>query len=511
VCSETTPGPSALRPLTREEYARTVEDLLGQGPEGLSSFPAENEVNGFRNNAGANPANPLLVERYLSAAEQLALGASAEQLDAIAPCDSGDETACGQSFVRTFGSRAYRRPLTDPEAAALDQLFGAYLSDGYAKAVEVTLTALLQSPQFLYRIEAWRAPTEETGAVALGPYELASRLSYFLTGSMPDAELLAAAAENRLLTPAEIELEARRLLESPRAALVMRSFFEQWLGLSLLEGVARVADDVTPPDTMSDADLVASYRESFRRYLDDVIWSQGTVSALYSSPRIFVDQNLAPLYGAEAPEADFVAVDQPEQRFGLLTQPALLALLAHADQSAPVLRGVFVRERLMCIAVTPPPPGVNAIPPPVDKTATTRERFAQHTADPTCSQCHQLIDGLGFGLERYDQFGRFRADENGLAIDESGQVVGTEDAELDGPYVGAGELAARLAQSSRVRDCVATSVYRYAMGRTETEADTCSVDQVKTRFRDSGGAFSELLVGITLSDAFRYRAALEEP
>jgi hypothetical protein len=204
-------------------------------------------------------------------------------------------------------------------------------------------------------------------------------------------------------------------------------------------------------------------------------------------------------------------VERPDERSGLLTQPALLALLAHSDQSAPVLRGVFVRERLMCIEIVPPPPGVNAVPPPVDPGATTRERFAQHTADPVCAQCHKLIDGLGFGLERYDQFGRYRAEEHGLPVDESGEVVGTDDAELDGPYVGARELSLRLAASERVRDCLADNFYRFAMGRVETDADLCSMDQVKTRFAESGGSFTELFVAVTLSDAFRYRAALEAP
>jgi hypothetical protein len=502
VCSEVTPGPSPLRPLTRDEYDRTIEDLLGDVSAPAQGFPPENEVLGFRNNAAANLANPLLVEGYMNAAEALAVSATSERLELVAPCPSGDQTACGRSFVRDLGTRAYRRPITEAEATSLDALFDAFLPISYVQAVQVTLTALLQSPQFLYRIDSWRAPTEQTGAL------LASRLSYLLTGSMPDAELFAAAAEGRLATAEEIELQARRLIETPRARDVMRSFHEQWLGLSLLDGVARIAEDVpAPAEGMADPVLVQSWRESFRRFVDHAVWNEGTVSALLTSPMMFVDQKLAPLYGESAPSEDFLGVERPDRRAGLLTQPALLALLAHSDQSAPVLRGVFVRERIMCIEIIPPPPTVNAVPPPVDPSATTRERFAQHTADPVCAGCHQLIDGLGFGFERYDQFGRYRTEENGLPVDESGEVVGTEDLELDGPYNGAIELANRLATSSRVRDCLATSFYRFAMGRTETDADQCSLDQVKQRFSDSHGAFNELLVAVTLSDAFRYRAA----
>jgi hypothetical protein len=172
------------------------------------------------------------------------------------------------------------------------------------------------------------------------------------------------------------------------------------------------------------------------------------------------------------------------------------------------LRGAFVREHIMCVEVQPPPPDVNPTPPDVDPTATTRERFKQHTADPYCNGCHVLIDGIGWSFEQFDQFGRFRETENGLAIDTSGQIVETGDPELDGPLTGAEDLATRLASSSRVRDCVATQWYRYAMGRVEDAADTCSLNQAKARFQASGGSFRELLLGIVLSDAFRYRPAM---
>jgi hypothetical protein len=504
LCEAQTTGPAEARPLTRREYDNTIVDLFGDASHLSLTFPPENEVRGFRNNAAANPANPLLVESYLNAAEAIAESAVGTNLDAIAPCPEGDEAACGQAFVRSFGSRAFRRPIEEAEAVAFDGLFAAILPQGYGEAVEATLTAMLQSPQFLYRVEGYAAPTPETGAVAVGPYELASRLSYFLTGSMPDPDLWAAAAENRLQTDDEIEAQARRLLESARAREVAVEFNEQWLGLSRLTGAAREASDVAAAST----DLVAAYRESFRRFVDDTFWSDGKLSSLFTSPRVYLDATLAPLYGVDAPPpGEFVSVEMPEERAGLLTQPALMALLAHSDQSAPVLRGVFVRERILCLDVAPPPPDVNNVPPPVDPNATTRERFAQHTADPGCSFCHKLIDGIGFGYERYDQFGRYRAEENGFAVDQSGEVVGTT-ADLDGEFDGALELGARLATSELVRDCFATNFYRYAMGRLEGAADECSLDQVKTRFNGSGGDLRELLLAITLSDAFRYRPAI---
>ncbi len=507
-CDQLRPGPAPLRLLTRVQYDNTVADLLGTSSRPATGFPSENEVQGYRTNTAANQVSPLLVEKYLDAAEVLAAEAVASRLETLAPCAAGAETtACGRDFVRAFGLRAFRRPLEAEELAIFDGLFDATLDQGYAKAVELVIQATLQSPQFLYRVEALEAPTEETGAVALAPYELASRLAYFLTNSMPDAALLERAASGALSSATELEAEARRLLETPRARETALDFQDQWLGLSRLEGAAREAPDVAYGPT----ELVPDFKASLAAFLTDAIFGEmGTVENLFTSPKLFVNQRLAPLYGVAASAGDGFEASTSANRTGLLTQPAIMALFAHADQSAPVLRGAFVRERILCLPVDPPPPEVNPNPPPVDVNATTRERFAQHTADPTCAGCHVLIDGVGFGFERFDQFGRYREHENSLPVDESGEVVDTGDPELEGPFVGASELALRIAGSARVRDCVATHWYRYAMGRVEDSADGCSLEQVKTRFRDGGGKFSELLVGIALSDAFRYRPAMTE-
>jgi hypothetical protein len=508
LCDVTVPGPAPIRLLTHVQYDNVVADLLGDTTGPSASFPAENEVAGFRNNVSANQVNPRLVESYQTAAEIVTANALATKLDDLAPCaDSAGSAECGHAFIVSFGEKAFRRPLETEEIAIFDELFTETLPQGYEKAVSLTLRAILQSPQFLYRVDAHRAATAESGAVALGPYELGARLSFFLTNTTPDAELMAAAAEGRLASDSEIEAQARRLIETPRAREMASDFMMQWLGMSRLDGAARQASDVTAGPT----ELVPDWKASLEAFIQDAVFTQGTMTGLFTSPTIFVTPGLAPLYGAPVPTGAIAPVDREGERMGLLTQPALMALLAHADQSAPVLRGVFVREKVMCVEVEQPPPDVNANPPDVDPNATTRERFAQHTADPGCSGCHLLIDGIGWGFEQFDQFGRFRELENGLPINTTGEVVDTGDPELDGPIAGAEDLATRLATSSRVRDCVATQWYRYAMGRVEDESDACSLIDVKKRFADSNGNFRELLVGITLSEAFRYRPAMEAP
>lgn len=500
------PGAAPLRPLTRFQYDNILRDLLGDATNPAQAFPPENEVDGYRTYAGANAANPLLVQKYLLVAESVAHDAVTQRLDRIAPCTAGADTAaCGQSFISSFVARAFRRPPTAQELAPLTGLFLQGGNQSYAKGIELVIQAVLQSPQFLYRADALKSPTPETGAVALGGYELASRLAFTLWGSAPDPELLSAAETGKLVTPSDVEREARRLLQDPRAHDIVRDFSEQWLGLPRLQGAARDGSTLDPNV------LTSSLRQSLTSFLDATYFGdESSFAQLFLSPKVWVNGSLAGLYGGTAPGSGFEPQILPGPRFGLLTQPGLLTLLSHSDQTAPVIRGVFVRERFLCLPVAPPPPTVNAVPPDPDPNATTRERFRQHTEQESCSSCHKLIDGVGFGFERYDQLGRYRATENGFDVDESGNLIATGEVGLDGAFAGAGELAQRLANSPRARDCLVTNWYRYSFGRQEQAEDSCSLSQVKERFASSGGDLKELLVGLTQTDSFLYRPAIKE-
>ncbi len=501
---------SPLSLLTRAQYDATITDLLGDGSRPSASFPPENEVAGFNNNTEVHIANPSLVEQLMAAAEGIAGRAVAANLSGLAPCaGSGlaEQVECGKSFVSTFGKRAFRRPLVAEESRAFETLFaGIDVSRGYASAVELTVQAMLQSPQFLYRADSKRAATPETGAVALDGYQLASRLSYFLVGSMPDAPLFAAADSGKLANSAEIEEQARRLLEGSKARAMVRDFNQHWLRLDQLAGLAR-----TEPDDQTELKGIGEdYRESLQQFLDHVYWDTGDLSSLFLAPATFVNGRLAKLFGLEAKGSGFVSAGAAPGQVGLLTQPALMAMLAHSDQSGPVQRGVFVREQILCIPVPPPPPNFNPVAPDPDPSLTTRARFAVHTQSSACAGCHALIDGTGFGFESYDQLGRYRTMENGLPIDDSGEMLGSDEAELDGPFRGAAELSRRIAKSPRAQNCLATNWFRYAMGRVETDADGCSLLDVQRKFSASGGRFKELLVALTLTDAFRYRPAMLE-
>ncbi len=510
VCKPDEHAVAPLSLLTRTQYDATIADLLGDDSQPSKSFPAESQVAGFNNNTEVHIANPLLVEQFMDAAEGIAERATTANLATLAPCtgtSTADHAQCGADFITAFGKRVFRRPLTDDETLAFTTLFnGLNVTESYTVAVQLVLEAMLQSPQFLYRVDSLSAATPQTGAVPLDGYQLASRLSYFLTGSMPDSALFDAAAADTLETPAQIESQARRLLTTPRARSMVRDFNQQWLQLDQLSGLAR-----NPPDDGTDVKGIGDdYRESLLEFLDDAFWSQGDLKSLFLSPTTYVNARLAGILGAPVPDSGFAAVPAADGRVGLLTQPALMAMLAHSDQSGPVQRGVFVLENLLCVDVPPPPPNLNPVAPDPDPNLTTRARFAVHTNSPACSGCHNLIDGVGFGFENYDQLGRYRTEENGLPVDASGDVLSTGEAGVDGPFSGVAELSQRLAASQRVQRCVATNWYRYAMGRVETEADGCSLGDVQKKFASSGGQFSELLVAVTLTDAFRYRPALPE-
>ncbi len=507
MCQGPAPAPATLRLLTRTQYNNTLLDLLGDDSAPADEFPPEHRVENFENNAETHQANPLLVEKYWGAAREVSARVVSGELDPIAPCPDADYADCVQSFIVDFGKRAFRRPMLPAEVEGFRQLYDkAEPSLGYAASIGLVLEAMLQSPQFLYRVEAPIAPTPATGAVMLGGYELASRLSYFLWNTMPDDELFRAAAMDELKTSTQIEGQVRRMLESPKARAMVKDFHRQWLDLDRFDGLARDGSDL---DTK---ELTDSWKQSLLSFVDFVYWGgTGSLEELFSSDLIFVNPTLSQLYQLPSDGGTgFTGVEMPNERAGLLTQPALMALLSHADQSSPIQRGVFIRSQFLCAPPAPPPPTVNNTPPDPDPTLTTRERFAIHTEQPACAGCHELIDPLGFGLENYDQFGRYRSEENLLPIDASGAVVAAPDPSLDGPFANPFELAQRLAGSDVVRDCLATHWYRFAMGRVEQDSDSCSLDQVRTHFAESGGDLKELLVAITLSDAFRYRPAMAE-
>jgi hypothetical protein len=486
--SEISPGPAPVRRMTRFEYDNTVRDLLGDTTSPARDFGAEEEANGFSNNAANLVTTSALAEKYMRAAEGIAERATADLPALTGMCDmTADEDGCARGFIAAFLQRAFRRPPTDDELAAFYTLYEAGRATDLRNGLSMVIEAALQSPAFLYRLEFERmAPGEPV--VLLDGYELASRLSYLLWGSMPDDRLLEAAAMGRLETPADIEREARRLIADPKTRDVVAEFHRQWLDY---DRIANVGKDATLFPEWSPA-IGALMAEETRRFVDETVFNgDGTLGALLTAPSTDLDPTLAGFYG-------------PSERRGLLTQGALLTVNAHSNQTSPVHRGRLVREQFLCDIMPPPPPDVVITVPEPDPESTARERFAQHSADSSCSGCHYLMDPIGFGFETYDAVGRYRTEEGGETIDATGNLAQTD---IDGDFRGVDELSQGLARSTDVSRCYALQWFRFGYGRGETRSDDESLAKINAAFEASGGDVIELLVALTQTDAFRYRHA----
>jgi hypothetical protein len=447
----------------------------------------------------------LLAGDYVDVSEKIA-AAAVMSPNKLVTCGAGEaEPTCAARFIETFGKRAFRRPLDAGERTRYLALYNDARTDGtFTDGLSVLVRAFLQSPHFLYRVEAGETPAPGAKVAAVTPYELAARLSYALWGTMPGDELLAAADQGKLTTPEGIETEVRRMLIDDRAKRAIAGFHGEWLDIA---GVTSVSKDpsVFPAATWNAA-LQNDLRVELQTFVDQTFWNDGHVETLLSAPYSYLNANLAKFYQVPPPSgAGFVRTAlHPEQRAGILTSGALMAFLAGNNQTSPVHRGKFVREKILCQQLPAPPANLVIKVPQPNLTTSTRQRYSQHSADATCASCHRMMDPIGFGFENYDAIGAFRTKDGTFDVDPSGEVVSTSGA--DGKFVGAVELAKRLSVSADARSCAMTEVFRYAAGRAETEADKCSLAWMNKRFADAGYDMRELWVAVASSEAFRFRA-----
>jgi hypothetical protein len=409
--------------------------------------------------------------------------------------------------VEEFGRRAFRRPLRSDESDRWSAYFETQKNEiDFDAAVQLTVAAMLQTPQFLYRLESG-TDAASNGQLELSPHELAGRLSYFLWESMPDDELLAAADANELATDEQVAAQARRMLEDPRARQAIRNFHRQWLYLDRVLGESKVPE-LFP---MWSSQAQQSAREESLLFVENTILEGGTVTDLFTSNVAYVDDITAELYGVQAPTEPWSQVQlDPNERAGILSRIAFLAGNAHDANGSPPLRGVYVMERILCEPRPSPPANVDTSVPEADPELgpmTNRELFEERTAPPACQGCHVQIDGFGFGFEAYDAAGRYRVEDNGLPVDATGYANGIGN---DAAYDGAVGLQDLLAESDVVHDCVAEQWLRYAFGRSLEPADSCQIEAVQAAFMESGGNIIELLVGIVLRPEFRLRAEIGE-
>ncbi|HEX6240024.1 MAG TPA: DUF1592 domain-containing protein, partial [Polyangiales bacterium] len=500
-------GPAPLTRLTTIEYRNTLSALFPRS--GLSvanlTLPAEVATEGFTNTAETQTPSAALIEALSNNAHTVAEQVTID-LTKLLPCSAtsaSEQSACGRQYLRELGRRAFRGEFDDADTRRYTAFFDDALGKwGFRSAVQLVVEAMLQSPKLLYRMEAG---TPDGAGLKLGSHELANRVAYFLTDSMPDDALLMAADRDELSQPAALEAHARRLLAGRSARDAVSTFAAQWLRLDKLDSMVK-APDLFPSFGQSTAQ---SLKRATLMYLDRMVWDSGhTLRELLTDHHAYVNAELAPIYDlppSAATGSEFTLVElDPTQRSGILTQAGLMAGFAHERTDAPVLRGIFVLDRLLCAPPPAPPRGVNTVLPELTAGSrlTTREQLEESHKSPACAGCHASIDGLGFAFGAFDAIGKLRSTEFGLPIDDSGELHGTD---VDGPFRGAVELGQKLAESEQVRQCVASQALRYALASTRMRVSPCMVDGITKKFEASGGDLRELLVAVVTSDAFRYR------
>lgn len=507
-------GPAPLRRLSNTEYLYAVGDLFPALHPALPPLPADNSVSGFDNEVEAQAPSDVRIARFEAIANLYAAAATQDTAAVATITGCADwatptqAAACSTAFIRTTGARMFRRPLTIEEEAHFTQRFTSWATAvDFPAAVQLTLSAMLQAPQFLYRAEPAEgfAPTTEP-SIPVEAYAMASRLSFFLWESVPDDELLRAAGAGELQTEDDVRQQATRMLGDPRALRLVWDFHRQWLAL---DRILTDEHEVRTPEidpAWTPATQAAALAES-RRFIESSFAEVGTLGDLLTSRRAFVDREMARIYGVAGPAdaSGWSEVTLPrEQRAGLLTRAAFLAGTSHRGGTSPPIRGNAINLRLLCQLPAPPPDGVDLSMPVADPTTgpkTNRTLFEERTAGG-CQQCHHALNGFGFGFESYTASGAYITQQAGLPIDASGEITGTD---VDGTFANAIELSAQLGKSKVVQRCATQKWIQYALGRMPTGDEAGLVDEISAHFIESHGDLRTLLTDIVASQTFRMR------
>lgn len=458
-CKQPSAGKPVLRLLNRAEFAHTIQDIFPQiSTQWSSTLPADPvSPFGFDNDASA-VVGPQLVQAMLDTATSVGAAVTGNALPTILPCSSSAaDRSCAEQFVTQYGRRFFRRPLTTAEHDRYLAFYdSAVAKSDFKTAIKWLTVGLIQSPNAVYRSEIG---TLAAGARKLDAHELATELAYTYTGSTPSEALLTQADSGQPLDPAAL---AKTLIATDAGKTTLQDFFQGYLDYARVASLDRngVANWST---------LRGEMINETRSFIEQVVFkNNGGLKDLLTANTTNPSQTLASYYGFPAPASDYASVQRKDgQGIGILAQGSILGGRAQPNGSSPTQRGLLVFSRLLCNAKPTPPPNVPGIPNPQPGMVTTRQRYeAQHAVNPPCSSCHKQFDPIGFGFEHFDEGGRYRQDEHGLAID-SASFVPT----LNGPplfnFKSEEELARGLADQEVVYQCFAAYMSTYAFGTGE--------------------------------------------
>ena len=508
-----TPGPYPIRRLNREEYTATVEHLLDMHLDIGHALPADGAGGeGFDNAAETLFLSPLHSEKYMDAAK-MAMDFASKEFKTRArilvakpgPGMSADQAA--REVLKAFLPRAFRRPVNESDIQPYLELFQAAQKQGqeFEPAIFFALRGVLVSPLFLYRAEP---PNTTSEARPLDQYALASRLSYFLWGSMPDELLFDLAEDGRLQDPAVLKELVGRMLRSEKSIVFCDRFVGQWLRTRELNANKK-PDQVLFPTYYGNEELRSDIAYQPVLFFRELLLRNLSLLNLIESNFTIETTQLSRLYG-ERPlqqvnqQPKWLELPDTSHRGGLLGMAAVLVVSSHPYRTSPVLRGAWILDSLLGTPPPPPPPNVPPLPDQKEGAApaSVRERLTQHRENPVCASCHARIDPLGFALENFDAIGRWRTEDGGKMVDNQGQLA--DGTRFQGP---AGLKAALLERKDLVIRNLTNKMLGYALGRGLTLKDSCTVDSIVAQVKDNNYSARSLVEAIVLSVPFRYQAA----
>jgi hypothetical protein len=513
--------------LSRPALQSTLADIFGEpavasAQGALALIPDSSNKDFLFDSVGAT-LSAEHVAAYAAVAEAIAAYTlrNPTRAKALAPClglvgSAQFDAECPRSFARDVGRRVYRRSLADDEIKSLMALYDVAKTgpQGPLEGAALMLRAMLQTRSFLYLAQDG-APVKggEKGVIKLSPTALASKLSFFIWNTGPDAALIDAAEGGKLATAEEIETQTRRMMQDPKARLALRRFFDQWLGLS--SGWQPHYSDLFRGDVDVSGIAQSSYDEA-QMFLDYVIWQKkGRWADALTSRLAFVkDKELAKIYGVKAKASGEAQLLPDGERAGLLTRVAFLS--STDDAHSPIHRGVALAKRVLCLQI-PSAPADAAMTAAANKAAADphksfRERAELMTADASCKGCHTLINPLGFAFGTYDGLGRFITDESHVV---SGKLVNTTPVDAsaavmfpgspNGPVTGGAALSEAMAASDQASDCFAEQLFAFRTGRAAGEGDQCIVGNAAAAMNADGGTLAEAVIALAIAPDFGLR------
>ena len=498
------PTPNVFR-LTQAQYLNTLRAVFGETINLRLSLEPDQEVEGFVSvGAGVASTSPRGVELYEEAAYRVAEQVIEDGWRIYAADGCEESGGCFEELANRLGRRLWRRPLVEEERRRLVNL-AFQVSDVTSSEDEgarYLIAALLQSPDFLFRVERGEPRSEAPRPVT--SWELASRLSFMLWAEGPDDELLDTAEDGSLADPEVLAEQADRMMNDPRFKRGVRQFFTEYLGLAKLKSMRK--DPAVFPHARPE--LTSSAKTETLALVERLLVDEAAdLRSLFVTRLAYVDRLLASIYEVPAPQADgFGWVEFPEDspRRGLLGQVSFLALYAHPVSTSATHRGMMVRQRMLCGTIPPPPANVDtSIPEPSPELPTLRERIRVHLEVDSCATCHSLVDPIGLGLERFDGVGRFRAIESGAEIDPSGALDGAD-------FADARELGERIIEHPKWASCLVSTFARFVFSREDRVLDRENLEGLTAWWSGEGFPLRPLLRALILSPAFLSLADEEE-